>query len=60
MLGRRRFLVLGLAMVAVGGAATCPPARAGIVTHADYGIAYRPGLTAAERHDHDRVGHGSQ
>ena len=44
-----RFLVLGLVMVAIGGAVVCAPARAGIVTQADYGIVHQPGMTAAER-----------
>jgi glucosylceramidase len=49
MLRWGRFLVLGLAMVAIGGAVICAPARAGIVTQADYAIVHRPGLTASER-----------
>ena len=49
MLGWRRFLVLGLAVVGIGGAVICGAARAGIVTQADYGVVHRPGLTAAER-----------
>jgi glucosylceramidase len=49
MLGWGRLVVLGVAMVAIGGAVFCAPARAGIVTRADYAIVHRPGLTAAER-----------
>ena len=43
------FAALGLAVVAIGAAVICVPARAGIVTRAEYSIVHRPGLTAAER-----------
>jgi glucosylceramidase len=49
MLGRGRWLVMVLAVVAIGGAAVCGPARAGIVTRAQSTPVQRPGLTAAER-----------
>jgi glucosylceramidase len=41
--------VLAMAVVAVGGAVVCAPARAGIVTRAQIASVRRPGLTAAER-----------
>ena len=49
MLRWGRLLLLGMAMVAIGGAVVCAPAWAGIVTQADYAILHRPGPTAAER-----------
>jgi Ni/Fe-hydrogenase subunit HybB-like protein len=43
------FLALSLAVVAIGAGVICVPARAGLVTQAEYSIVHRPGLTATER-----------
>jgi glucosylceramidase len=49
MFRRGRSFVLGLMMVAIGGAVVCAPAEAGIVARAQSVPVKRPGLTAAER-----------
>jgi len=48
MFGWGRFLMLVLAMGAVGGAVVCAPAQAGIVTRAEYASVHRRALSPAE------------